>query len=572
MMTRLRAVKFAVTCVFIFLLCFVFYLEIIKCSGFRRLSDKNCVRLLPQEGARGRIIDAGAQEIVGNRLCYDLYLMSGNIDDLGAVLKRIEPVLQISAAKLKEIFRKNFLSTSALVCIARNISAKKAIALEEIGTQLSGIVILPRPQRLYPYGKLAAHVIGYIGQIDRWRLTKLQDYGYKTKDMVGFGGAEEKYDYYLRQEEGGLSIEVDSRGKFVRALGFRPPDSGKDIQLTLDIKIQRIAEDCLGERKGAVIVMEPSTGEIIAMASFPNFAPEAFINREDDYLRRLFADSQATMCNRAISSAYPAGSMFKLVVAAAALESGKIKPSTTFNCPGKISIGRGEFNCWDTHDAENLTDAIAHSCNVYFYRTGLLLGPQAIHDWAVKFGFSRITDFNLPYETAGFIPNPLWRKIYRFKNWYDGDTLNFSIGQGEVLVTPLQVARMMAVFANGGTLVSPHIVKQIGGCDLSGQDQHDESLRLKKQTIETLRQGLRNVVVDTGGTAHALSGLSVSVAGKTGSAQAPPGLAHGWFAGYFPYNDPKFVICVFLERGGAGYYAALVAKQMIEKMQEQGLI
>jgi len=571
-MTRTRIAKFIVIFIFLFLFFDILYLGIIHGRRFRELSNKNCVRLFPQEGSRGRIIDTQGRTIIDNELCYDLSLVSENTGQVDSILKDVSEILGRDFNELKDVFRNNFIYSSALITIAKDIDVKSAIAIEELKPNLDGIIILPRPRRRYSHERLASHVIGYINEIDRWRLTKLADYGYKTKDIVGFGGVEEKYDYYLRQEEGGLSIEVDSRGKFVRALGFRPPKNGKDLQLTLDLKMQEIAEDGLAEKKGAVVIMDPYNGQIFAMASSPDFSPAAFVNKENAYLRNLFSDASAPLVNRAISSSYPAGSIFKLVVATAGLETGKIDLSTTFSCPGSIHVGKQKFSCWDTHDEVNLIDAIAHSCNVFFYRTGLLLGPQTIHDWAVKFGFSKATSVNLPYEIDGVVPNPLWRRIYRLRNWFDGDTVNFSIGQGELLITPLQAVRMIAVFANGGFLVTPYIVKAVDGRDVSSYYQRTTPLRIKSSTLDSIRKGLRNAVADVSGTASVLSTLSVSVAGKTGTAQAPPGQPHGWFLGYFPYKNPKFVICVFLERGGAGYYATSVAKQIIERLIKEGLI
>ncbi|MDD5167161.1 MAG: penicillin-binding transpeptidase domain-containing protein, partial [Candidatus Omnitrophica bacterium] len=456
--------------------------------------------------------------------------------------------------------------------IAKNIEVNKAIALEELKTSLAGIIIQLQPLRNYPYRSLGAHVIGYLGEIDRWRLTKLEDYGYMTKDIVGFGGVEEKYDYYLRQEEGGLSVEVDSRGRLVRVLGFRPPRNGKDMQLTLNLQIQKIAEEKLANRKGAVVIMEPYSGAIIAMASAPVFNPAAFVNKSGESISNIFNDRDAPLVNRAISAVYPAGSVFKPIVAAAALEAGKINLSTSFLCQGSTFVGKQEFKCWETHGWQNLTAAIAHSCNVFFYKTGLLVGAQSIHDYAIKFGLARPTAFELPYEAGGFIPSPLWRKINKFKNWFDGDTANLSIGQGDVSVTPLQMARVMAVFANGGYLVTPYIVKAIDGQDVSSYHRRVARCPVKASTINYIREGMRGVVSDPKGTGNVLSSLTVSVAGKTGTAQAPPGQAHAWFTGFFPYKNPKFVICVFLERGGPGYYSSVIAKQIIEALIAEGLM
>jgi penicillin-binding protein 2 len=569
---RLRVITWFVTGVFLFLVFGLLNLEVIHGRAYQELGNKNCIRLIAQDGSRGRIIDRQGRVIAGSRLSYDFMILPQGQEQQEKIISSASRILHKSVKDLNNAFKNNYISSSVPVTIARNISIKEAIALEELKVDLPAIIVQPNPVRHYPHGQLACHALGYVGEIDHWRLTKLADYGYKTKDIVGFGGVEEKYDYYLRQEEGGISFEVDHRGKFVRTLGFKPPLNGKDIQLTLDIKIQKIAEDYLSGRKGCVVIMDPYTGEIIALASSPGFNPTVFAEKNNPAISRLFNNSSSPLMNRAISGAYPPGSVFKMVVAAAALENKKISLHTSFTCRGSTLVGRREFKCWNTHGTQNLLQAIAHSCDIFFYKAGLLAGPQAIHDYALKFGFARNTSFELPYEAPGFIPSPIWRKINRFKNWFDGDTANLSIGQGDVLTTPLQVTRMTAAFANGGYLVRPYIVRTIDGRDISAGQRKPEKLNLKKETVERIREGLEKVVSDAQGTANVLSGLPVSVAGKTGTAQAPPGQSHGWFAGFFPVKNPKYAICVFLERGAAGYVSCVVTKQIIQEMNNQGLL
>jgi len=572
-MTRIRIFRLGAIFIFLLLGLGFFNLNTIQGKKFRELSNKNCIRVLPQAGSRGRILDCEGNVIVDNFLSYDAMVFPQDNQNPDNVLRRIAGVLGTDFKDLKNIFQKGCLAPFMPVAVAKNIDIKDAIRLEEIKQDLPGLVIQPKPLRNYPYGRLASHAIGYLSEIDRWRLTKLADYGYKTKDIVGFGGLEEKFDYYLRQEEGALSVEVDYRGRFMRTLGFRPAQSGKDIQLNLCLKLQKIAEESMQEKKGSVIIMDPYTGRIKALASFPNFSPAVFIKKaEPDILESLFNNSSAILMNRAISGAYPPASVFKLVVAAAALETGKINMSTTFVCSGSTMVGKRRFSCWNVHGAQNLTGGIIHSCDVFFYKTGLLVGAQAIHDYALKLGFARQSEIDLPYEEKGFIPSPLWRKAVKFQNWYDGDTANFSIGQGEVLVTPLQIARMMAVFANRGVLVTPHIVNAVSGQPISVAQDKFERVRLKDSTINYIRQGLKGVVAESGGTANVLFGLPVSIAGKTGSAQAGRGNPHGWFAGFLPFENPRFVICVFLEHGGSGYAAAVVAKHIIEEMLKEGLV
>ena len=569
---RTKIINFVLIFIFLALTFSLLNMQVLHSRKYKELSNKNCIRLLPQIGARGVILDRNGDVIAGNSLTYDVMIMPQDKSRVDKTLMSVSRVLAIGFQDLKDRFKDGYNAPFLPVEIAKNIDVNKAIVLEELKFDLPNIVIQPHPLRYYPHGKLACHLLGYLNEIDHWRLTKLADYGYQKKDIVGYTGLEEKYDYYLRSEEGALSVEVDHRGRFVRVLGFRPPRNGKEIQLTLDLRIQKIVEEDLRDRIGSIILMDPYSGEIIAMASSPNFNPSIFINKSEQTIIDLLNSPDAPLINRSISSGYPAGSLFKLVVASAALETGKINSSTTFFCSGGINIGKDKFACWDTHGTQNLFYAITHSCNVFFYRTGLLIGAQLIHDYALRFGFARATLIDLPYEANGFVPYPMWKRIYRFKNWFDGDTANLSIGQGDLLVTPLQVTRMMAAFANGGYLVNPYIVKSVDGKDIWSYKKKMTPLALKATTMEMIRQGLRNVVDSPSGTANVLGPLAVAVAGKTGTAQVSRGQPHGWFAGFFPYKNPKFVICVFLEHGGSGLASCLLARQIIETMIEEGLI
>ncbi|MCM8795508.1 MAG: penicillin-binding protein 2 [Candidatus Omnitrophica bacterium] len=570
---RIKFVRISVIFIFLFLGSNLLYLEIFRGREFRHKSFKNRIRLLPQEGCRGKILDRNNHPIVDNELSYDVFILPQDSSaQTQKLLQEISRVLQRPIQDLNIALKSQFVAPFAPILLVNDIEIRQAIMLEELKTDFPGIIVQTRVKRHYPFGRLASHLIGYLGEIDPWRLKKLADYGYKSKDIVGFSGIEEKYDYYLRQEEGGLSIEVDHRGRFVRVVGYRPPKNGKDIQLTIDLRLQKIVEEIMRDRIGSVIIMEPGQGEILAMASFPNFNPAIFIKKSNSLLKDILHHPEAPLLNRAISGTYPAGSIFKLVVAIAALETEKLDLKRRFFCSGKMQIGKQEFSCWDVHNDENLQEAISHSCNIFFYHTGLLLGGQLIHDWGLQLGFYKPTGIDLPYEASGFVPSPLWRSLFRLRNWSAGDTANLSIGQAELLVTPLQVCRMMAILANQGKLVTPHVVKSIAGKEILWPEKRIIGIHLKKKTLDYLRQGLRRVVMDKDGTAHNLSSLSVSVAGKTGTAQVAAGAPHGWFAGFFPYKDPKFVLCVFLEHGGSGYAASSLAKQIIEKMLQEGLI
>ncbi|MDD5347762.1 MAG: penicillin-binding protein 2, partial [Candidatus Omnitrophica bacterium] len=544
---RIRVLSLAIVALFGVLALGLAGLSLVSGRKFRELSDKNCIRLIPQSGSRGKIIDANGKTIVSSILSYDVLVLPQGFAAMQRTFDGLAGIIAIDGEELMGRFRRSYTEPSVPVVVARNIGLEKALAIEERKLDLDGIIVQTNVVRFYPYANLAAHVIGYLSEIDRWRLTKLADYGYKTRDIVGVGGIEERYDYYLRQEDGGLSVEVDHQGRFSRILGYCPPRNGQDIGLTVDVRVQRIVEDALDGYRGSIVVMDPATGAIIAMASRPDFDPALFVKKGPARsFAALFNDPAAPMTNRAIHGGYPPGSVFKPIVAACALELGRANPATTHVCPGFLAVGRRRFKCWNTHHEVDLIEAIAQSCDVYFYKTGLASGARNLHDYAVKLGLGRVSGIELPYEEAGLVPDPLWRRLTRFQRWYDGDTANFAIGQGELLVTPLQIVRMTAVFANGGNLVTPYLVRSIGANDVSMSHRKVLRLGFKKKNIDAVREGLRQVVASPRGTANILADVGVAVAGKTGTAEAPGRGTHAWFSGFFPYERPRYCFCVFL--------------------------
>lgn len=569
---RLRFLEIIIIIVFAFLLLWLFNLQILNGDKFTSLSDKNCIRLIPQEGKRGDILDRNGQLLVGSTVSYDLVILPQDKANLDITLNALSSVLVVPFSELYDRYKRNYISKNMPVVLAKNIDRQKALMLEELKFNFDGVSVQLRPIRYYPYGSLACHIIGYLSQIDHWRLSKLEFYGYKVRDIVGYGGVEEKYDYYLRQEDGGVSQEVDHKGKLTRLLGYKPPKSGKDIQLTIDYKIQKIVENSLENRKGSVVIMDPNSGEIIALASGPGFDPSIFVKKKSNDINNIYRDTSAPLLNRAISSTFPPGSVFKVVGASAALETNKVTTDTSFFCPGFLAVGKRNFKCWSTHNDQSLEAAIAHSCDVYFYKIGLLVSPNVLHDYSSKFGLGKLSGIELPYENAGFVPSPLWKKLTQFQNWYDGDTTNFAIGQGALMTSPLQLAKVMSVFANNGKLVSPYIIKAIDGKDVTNSHRRINDVHIKSSIIQSVRKGLRAVVAWDTGTANILSTMPVAVAGKTGTAQTSRDENHAWFVGFFPYENPKYVISVFLERGGHGYLSCVLAKQIIETMNEQGLL
>jgi len=568
---RIKILQIAFGCVFVFLCLGLFYFQVIQFGRYRQLSESNRIRLIPQEGTRGRILDRNGVVIIDNRLSYNVLLLPQQNGDIKQTLSRLADILGVPGEYIRSRYRQGGYSFFTPVVLAEKIDKKNAMIIEELKSELPGVIIQTVPQRYYPYGSLAVHITGYLGEIDQWRLMQLRNYGYRSKDIIGYGGIEERYDYYLRQEEGGLQVEADSRGKIIRVIGFRPPRSGKDIQLTVDLRIQKIIEEALNGNKGAVIIIDSYGGEILGMASFPNFDPTVFLNKSDS-TQDILDDPGAPLLNRAISGAYPLGSVFKIVVAAAGLETKKIDVSTTFNCPGSIKLGNREYACWDKHGSQDIIAAITHSCNVFFYRLGLLLGPDKIYKYALRLGFGKRAKIDLPSESSGFVPNPLSKRLTRFENWYPGDTANFSIGQGDLLATPLQAVRAMAGIANEGYLPRPHLIKAIDGREVNAYKKITSPLNFPREVLEPIKTGLRQVAGNPDGTANILADSALSVSGKTGTAQVGSRQPHAWFVGYFPAKGTSYAVCVFLEHSGHSINACVVTKKIIEAMKQEGLL
>jgi penicillin-binding protein 2 len=271
--------------------------------------------------------------------------------------------------------------------------------------------------------------------------------------------------------------------------------------------------------------------------------------------------------NRAISGRFPPGSIFKTMTALAALKTKKISRQTTYNCTGRLHIGNRDFKCWATHGLQDFFHAVAHSCDVYFYQLGLVAGADGLANMAHEFGLASPTGIDLPQEASGFIPSRLWKRLVHFEGWYDGDTANFSIGQGYVLVTPLQLARLMAAVANGGYLVEPHLTKAIGGVDVAVRPA--KRIKVSKEDLDLLREALRYSVQMEDGTAHNLDIAGLEICAKTGTAQIHNGVSHGWVAGFFPFHAPRFAFCILLENAGTSHAACELGRQLFEEVSKR---
>lgn len=548
---------------------FLFSVQVVRGRHFYVLSLKNSIRLIPQEASRGRILDRNNNIIVDNILSFDAVVIPQELKDKKRVFKKLSGLLAIDEESLYRIYDRMYANPFTPVVLAGGITKKTAIVLEEEGLELGGVHVELNVRRFYPFGSCASHVFGYVGEIDKSRITRMKDYGYAIKDIVGYGGLEEVLDGYLHGQKGGQQVEVDNRGRQVRLLGYKPPLKGKDVQITLDLELQQIADELLLNRKGAIVIMDARTGEILVMASSPAFDPNVFVDRKDKKaLNYLLSSREAPLLNRATSGQFPLGSVFKVITAVASYRAKKINPSMTYVCTGRLRVGDRYFKCWSEHGAQDFYQAMGHSCDVYFYRLGFTAGADMMTQTAHDFGLSALTGIDLPQEASGFIPSRLWKRLKFFDNWYDGDTANFSIGQGYVLVTPLQSARMMAVIANGGDMVVPHLTKAVDGAQVLPKES--KKIKVPPEALKLVRESLRFPVALEDGTAHNLDIKGLEICAKTGTAQVRGAESHGWVAGFFPKDNARYAFCILLENVGSSHNACALGRQLFEEGLKRG--
>lgn len=561
---RSRAYRIICGLFFVALAVGLFLTQITRGSKFLNLSLRNSIRLIPENPLRGRILDRNHNIFADNILSFDAVIIPQELKNKQYVFARLSKILSLDEESIARRYERAYLNPFTPVVIAEGISKPQAITLEEEALDFAGAHVVVRAKRFYPHGTTAAHVVGYIGEIDRSRITRLKDYGYDLKDQVGISGIEETWDMVLRGEKGGQQVEVDSRGRQARLLGYRPAVVGRDIQLTLDLELQQICDELLADYRGAMVMMDVRTGEILVMSSSPAFNPNVFADRKDKKMLNYFLTSDdAPLFNRVVSGQFPPASVFKPITAIAAMNAKPFLPSLTYVCSGQMKVGNRFFKCWETHGPQDLYRAMAHSCDVYFYHLGLTAGPDMLARWAHEFGFSSATGLDLSGEKSGLIPSRLWKRLSRFENWYDGDTANFSIGQGAVLATPLQLARMMAAIANGGSLVVPHVTKAVGDEEI--RPKEGRKIKTDGATLELMRKLLRLAVSLEDGTAHVLDVVGLEICAKTGTAQVYGQESHGLVAGFFPFQKPRYAFCILLENVGSSYYACLLGKHLFEE-------
>lgn len=540
------------------------YLQLFQGERNRQLADNNRIRLIPRQPERGNILDRKGRIMAGNRLSYAVFLwpISNSQQDWKKILPRLAKILNIPQANIKDRLEQAGYSSPELVRIARGLSPAQVTALAEFGQELKGVQVQAEAVRNYPYGDLAAHVLGYTGEMGDEDLKARQNEGYRLGDVIGQMGVEAAFEKQLRGEWGGQQVEVDGAGRVLRVLGEKPAGAGNDVQLTIDLEVQRAAERALGDRKGAIVAIDPRNGSVLAMVSRPAFDPNLFSTHITDAQWQQLQSKEFPFVNRALQG-YPPASTFKIVTTTAAIESGSYSPNTVLSTFPYLEVGGIQF--WDWNRAGfgplDFPGAMAWSSDTFFYQTALGMGEKNLIQWTRRYGFGQKTGIEIAKEeAAGLVPDEAWKQAELKEPWYAGDTVNMSIGQGYLQTSPLQVAVMFAVAANGGYRVHPHLL-----LDNDDAKNWREPLNISDTTLEILKDGLRMVVTSGTGQAVAASNLP-TVSGKSGTAEDPPRQSHVWFGAYGPTDKPEIVVVAFGENsgGGGGKVAAPMVRQVLQ--------
>lgn len=540
----------------------------------------NLVHMFIHVPARGNIYDRSDLPIALEGKLIELGVVPGWIKDEAKLLSILSRLLGLSPEAIKEKYI--HAARPDWFMPVGDISPETKQANEALLSSEPGITWREKPIRVYPYGDLAAQVIGYTALIDADTLARLKDQGYQETDRIGVAGLEGWGESYLSGIRGGTLAIISPDGRIVWTLAERPATVSKSIYTTLDIEFQRAVEDILGQRVGAIVVLDVHNGDVLAMVSHPGYDPNVFITGTTEQRQALLNHPQRPFLNRAIAGLYPPGSTFKIVTMSAGMQELGLTQHSSFYCAGRwdgLADGATRYCWWPSgHGTLNLLNGLVQSCDTVFWEIGKALNerdPYALPRWARFFGLGAPTGLNALDEAAGLIADPDW-KAQRYsgaeQQWLPRDAVNMAIGQGDVLVTPLQMANLVAAVANGGTLYRPRLVRRIGS--LLGDDMQDfppqvlSQLPVSPANLQVVQQAMEGVC-RYGTASRAFIGATIRMAGKSGTAETPPGEPHAWFVGYAPAEDPQIAVAVVLEHGGeGGRNAAPLFRQVVEAYME----
>ncbi len=555
---------------FFIVLIRLWQLQLLQGNELRRISESNRLRVIGIAAPRGIIFDRNGIPLVKNTPYFCVSLIPGEFDNNN--IDALSKLLDMPADEISGKIHQEGQSPSIPVRLKDGLEFDEVSRIEARRSDFPGLMIEVESTREYLYGSTASHVIGYLGKLTPGQARNPEFSDVPHDAFIGQWGVEKLFDKSLRGVAGQRIIEVDALGREIRLLTETPPKKGRDITLSIDIALQKAAEEAFNGREGAVVALKPDTGEILGLVSEPSFDPNKFANGISyaDW-RSLSEDKKLPMLDRAVQSAYPPGSTFKIIMAIAGLEEGVIDDSTAVECRGGISFGKWHFGCWRRtgHGMISLRRALAESCDVYFYEVGKRLGIDRIYDYATRFGLGRQTGLPLGSEKIGLIPNTKWKTEKKKQPWYLGETFVNSIGQGYVTATPVQMAVMMSSVADGGRIYRPSILKG-GSPVLVG------NAGIRQETLDKVKSYLSGVVNAPDGTGAAGRSTVVEIGGKTGTAQVVAlrrGAGHSgedyrdhaWFVAFAPVQKPEIAMSVLVEHGGhGGSAAAPIAKKAIE--------
>lgn len=572
---RILALSFVVGAVFFLLLMRLWHLQILSSEDYSAMSENNRLRFVPVAASRGAILDRNGTVLVSNRPSFSLAVVPQEVVDKDSLLTQLSSLLGLDRAEMAERWEKNKGRAKYYpIVLSSNITRDQVEILEENRLRLPGVEIEMKPVREYSNGMLGAHLLGYISEISEKELNSKGFDEYNPGDYVGKNGIERALENELHGGDGGRQLEVDARGRVLRTISETYPTVGNSVVLTIDAAIQKQAERSFGEQAGAAVAMDVNSGEILAFVSNPGFDPALFSGKlPADIWKGYLEDKRRPLENKALTGQYPPGSTFKIITALAGLQDNKISDSTTVNCSGSYDLGTSTFKCWNKkgHGTTNLRKSLRESCDVFYYQLGEKLGVDKIAAASKAFLLGSPMGIELQNEKSGLIPTSEW-KLKRFgKRWYHGETLPVSIGQGYVLMTPVQMASMIATVANEGTIFRPHIVKRI--VDADGKPLKETKSEVigktsfSKEAYRLVKQGLFAVVNEPGGTGAQARLYDVKVAGKTGTSQvvkmrdSKQGTPyqfrdHALFVAFAPFDKPEVAVAVVIEHGEHGGSAA----------------
>lgn len=551
------------------------WLQLARGGFYRNLSQDNYVQSFEIHAPRGLILDRNGEILADNRAALSITLSRMRSRDDEVQAESLAELLELPRERVDEGLAEARGRYYGSVTLVEDATLPQVSRIEERRSQLPGVKVESTARRRYLSSSLASHALGYVNEVSETELVRMSALGYGAGDVVGKSGVEKRYELLLRGRDGVEYWVCDASGIELYPFEGGPSQAarpGGSLVLTIDEAAQRAADDALaGFEAGAVVAIEPSTGEVLVFASHPSPDPNALVDGlTTEEWTELTSGARHPLLNRCLQATYPPGSQFKLVTAAAGLETGEADPQQTVFCRGAYKYGIRTFRCWraEGHGTTDLLKGITESCDVYFYQLGARLGVATLMDWTERAGLGQVTGIDIAGEVTGNVPTPSWYdKRYGRRKWSRGVVLNLAIGQGELLVTPLQAACLASGIVNDGLVMTPHLFKRAqtysGRVIATGKPSVSHRLPFSRRTLAFLRRGMVNVVEASNGTGKQARIRGIEVGGKTGTAQNPHGDAHSWFVSFAPAHDPQIVVAVIVENAGSG---AAVAAPIARKV------